>query len=210
MIRILIADDHSVLREGLKQLLGLTANIVVTGEAENGEQVMELLRRASCDLILLDMAMPGLSGVNLITRIRAHDAKLPILVLSMHNEVQIFRSAFKAGASGYVTKDSEPETLLEAIGKVAAGGRFIDPALAGKMTADAYIPGTGRQHEQLSSREFDILLLFARGKSATEIAERLGISYKTVSTHKTRLMQKMNFRSNAEMFRYAILCGLVD
>ena len=210
MIHILIADDHAIVRGGVKQLLALSSDVEVAGEATNGAQVMEQLHSASFDLVLLDMTMPGISGVDLIARIRMHDAKLPILVLSMRNEAQVVRGALKAGATGYLTKDNEPETLMAAIRKTAAGGRFIDPLLVEQMVFDVDTLGASQAHERLSNREFHILSRLAGGKSVNEIADELAISNKTVSTHKARLMQKMNFRSNAELVRYGVTHGLVE
>ena len=210
MIHILIADDHAIVRGGVKQLLALSSDVEVAGEATNGAQVMEQLHSASFDLVLLDMTMPGISGVDLIARIRMHDAKLPILVLSMRNEAQVVRGALKAGATGYLTKDNEPETLMAAIRKTAAGGRFIDPLLVEQMVFDVDTLGASQAHERLSNREFHILSRLAGGKGDSEIADELAISNKTVSTHKARLMQKMNFRSNAELVRYGVTHGLVE
>lgn len=208
MIKILMADDHGIVREGLKHLFALTADIAVVAEAVNGGQVLERLQQGDFDVILLDMSMPGVSGVNLITRIRSHSPHIPILVLSMHNEPQIARRALNAGAAGYLTKDGEPEILLTAVRKVAQGGCFIDPALAGQMVFETNDPGQKAPHEQLTEREYEILLLLAKGKSLNEIADELAISNKTVSTHKTRLMQKMNFSSNADLVHYAVANGL--
>lgn len=208
MIRIFIADDHAIVRQGLKQLAALS-DLTLAGEASSGAQLLETLRKVSADLLLLDMTMPGISGVELIERVRAQAPLLPILVLSMHNEPQIARRAFAAGAAGYCTKDSDPEVLLTAIRKVASGGRFIDPGLAENMAFD-----TGK-HEQyqpqdvLSTREYHILKLLVQGKSVNEIAEELVISNKTVSTHKARLMQKLNLQNNAELVRYGVEQHLV-
>ncbi len=210
MIRLLIADDHAIVRSGVKQLLALTNDVEVAGEATNGTQVMEQLRQTAFDLVLLDLNMPGICGVDLITRIRMHDARLPILVLSMRNEAQVARGVLKAGATGYLTKDSEPETLMMAIRKTAAGGRFIDAMLVEQIVFEVDTPGQFQAQERLSSREFHILSLLARGKSVNRIADELAISNKTVSTHKARLMQKMNFRSNAELVRYGVTHGLVE
>lgn len=210
MIRVLIADDHGIMREGLKQLFALSSDIVVAGEAANGAEALDSLRLSGIDLILLDMTMPGISGANLITRLRAHDRCPPILVLTMHIELQIARQALMAGASGYLTKDSDPRTLMNAIHKVAAGGRFVDPVIAEKMVLD-FGGGPEREpHEILSQREFDIMRLLVHGKSVNDIAEDLKISNKTVSTHKARLMQKMNFQNNAELVRYAVAHRLVE
>lgn len=210
MIKILMADDHGIVREGLKHLFALTADIAVVAEAVNGGQVLERLQQGDFDVILLDMSMPGVSGVNLITRIRSYSPHIPILVLSMHNEPQIARRALNAGAAGYLTKDGEPEILVTAIRKVALGGRFVDPALAGQLVFETNDPGQKAPHEQLTERECEILLLLAKGKSLNEIADELAISNKTVSTHKTRLMQKMNFSSNADLVHYAVANGLAE
>jgi DNA-binding NarL/FixJ family response regulator len=209
MIRVLLAEDHAIVRAGLRQLFALVDDIEVTREASSGSHVLDLLRRDLVDLVLLDLGMPGISGADLITRIRAHYPHLPLLVLSMHNEPQIARRALKAGANGYVTKDSEPELLLTAIRKVAAGGRFIDPALAELMAFESVAPGE-RPHDSLTDREYQILALLVRGASLNEVAEKLSISNKTVSSHKARLMQKMALRSNAELVRYGVLHGLAD
>jgi len=210
MIRILIADDHSIVRQGLKTIVSIVDDILVAGEAISGGQVLEFLAEREVDLIVLDMSMPGVSGVNLITRIRAQHPGLPILVLSMYNEPQIAMRALKAGADGYLTKDNEPEILLDAMRKVAAGGRFIDSALAEHMVFEVGAAGAGFPHEQLSRRESGILRRVARGKSLNEIADELSISNKTVSTHKMRIMQKMNFNSNTELLHYAIDHGLEE
>jgi DNA-binding NarL/FixJ family response regulator len=208
MIRVLIADDHGIVREGLKQLFSLGTDISVVAEAVSGGEVLEAMRAGGIDLILLDLTMPGISGVNLISRLRARDDCPPILVLSMHNELQVARRALTEGASGYLTKDSDPKTLMSAIRKVASGGRFIDPGLAEQMAFDT--GGDRKPHELLSDREYDIFRMLARGKGVNEIAEELSISNKTVSTHKARLMEKMNVQNNAELVRYALANGLVD
>ena len=210
MIRVLIADDHVVVRSGLKQLFELMGDIVVAGEATNGDEVLEVLRQTEFDLILLDLTMPGLSGVNLITRIHALYEKVPVLVLSMHNELHIAKRVLQAGASGYVTKGSEQDTLMAAIRKVAAGGRYIDPCVAEQMMFEKPLAREALPHERLSERELHIMKLIAMGKSINDIADELFISNKTVSTHKARLMQKLNFLSNAELVRYAADNGLVE
>lgn len=210
MIRILIADDHAIVRGGLKQLFAMVRDIDVAGEAVNGMQALDFLRHTPVDLVLLDLTMPGMSGIDIITRMRSAFPDLPVLVLSMRNEPQVVRQVLKVGASGYLTKDSEPEMLVAAIRKAAAGGRFIDPALAEQLVFDIDQPGVAPLHEQLSSREAQILLLLARGRSVNDIAADLLISNKTVSTHKAHLMQKMNFMNNADLVRYAIMHGLVE
>ena len=204
MIRILIADDHAIVRGGLLQLFALAGDVTVVAQATNGGQVIESLRTVQCDLLLLDMSMPGISGIDLIGRVRAHAPDLPILVLSMHNEALVVRRALKAGANGYMTKESDPEALLLAVRKVAAGGRYIDPALAEQMVFESEGGQFEQAHEQLSNRELSIFRLFVCGKSVNQIADELAISNKTVSTHKARLMQKMGFQNNADMLRYGI------
>ncbi|PIW59270.1 response regulator transcription factor [Shewanella sp. CG12_big_fil_rev_8_21_14_0_65_47_15] len=209
MIRILLADDHAIVREGIKRMFQLTADVTVVHEASNGGELLELLRTAEVDLILLDMSMPGVSGANLITRIVANFPAIPVLVLSMHNEPQIARRALNAGAAGYLTKDSEPEQLLTAIRRIAQGKRYIDPELAEQMVFASSHDKGSLQHEQLSEREFEIMLLLAKGISLNEIAEQLAISSKTVSTHKMRLMKKLSLNSNADLVRYAIAHQLI-
>jgi DNA-binding NarL/FixJ family response regulator len=210
MIRILIADDHAIVRGGLKQLFAMVPDIVVAGEAVNGLQALDCLRHTPVDIVLLDLTMPGMSGIDIVARMRSAYPNLPILVLSMRNEPEIVRKVLKVGASGYLTKDSEPEMLVAAIRKAAAGGRFIDPALAEQLLFDIDQPGAAPLHVQLSGREAQILSLLARGRSVNDIAADLMISNKTVSTHKAHLMQKMNFMNNADLVRYAIMHGLVE
>lgn len=209
MINILMAEDHAIVREGMKQLFALSSDIMVRAEAVNGAEVLDQIRQQVFDLILLDMTMPGISGANLITRIKANCPEIPILVLSMHNEPQIARRALNSGASGYLTKDSEPETLLTVMRKVAQGECFVDPVLAQQIVFQVNNSEKKLPHELLSEREHEIFLHIARGQSLNKIAEQLKISDKTVSTHKMRLMKKMNFTSNVELVRYAVDNGLV-
>jgi DNA-binding NarL/FixJ family response regulator len=210
MIKVLIADDHAIVRSGLKQLFGLMGDINVGGEATNGEEVLEALQKSQFDLLLLDLTMPGLSGINLIGRIRTLHANLPILVLSMHNELQIAKRVLQAGAAGFVTKGSEQDILMTAIRKVAAGGRFVDPTITEQIMFEKPVQGESAPHDRLSERELHIMKLFAKGMGINEIAAELFISNKTVSTHKARLMQKMNFKSNSELVRYAVDHGLIE
>ena len=199
-LKILLADDHALVREGLKQLFAFTDDIRIAEEATNGDSVLESLRRCHPDVILLDISMPGIAGADLIARIRQMENSPPILVLTMHNEPQIAHRALRAGADGYLTKDTQPEILLGAIRKIASGGRFIDPTM---VEALAFMSTQRAPHESLSKREFEIFLALVSGKSLNDIAADLSISNKTVSTHKSRLMEKMGFGSNADMVRYA-------
>ena len=208
MIRIIIADDHAIVRGGLKQIFALTSDIVVVSEAAQSSEVMEQWRQIPCDLLLLDLTMPGVSGVDLICRLHDEKPALPILVLSMHNEGQIVARTLRAGAAGYVTKDSEPEILLAAVRKVAAGGKYIDPSLVESMIFNA-AGSSDLPHDSLSERELQVLKMVAAGGPLGEIAERLHLSPKTVSTHKMRLMQKLGIDNNADLVRYATRHGLV-
>lgn len=209
MIRILIADDHAIVRGGLKQIVVTTTDIVAAGEATHGAEVIDKVRQAEFDLLLLDMTMPGPSGIDLLRRVRADKPSLPILVLSMHNEGQVVSRALRAGATGYVTKDSDPAILLSAIRKVAAGGRFIDPALVDAIVFDA---GNGDRppHDLLSDREFQVLRKIVAGEAIGEIGATLNLSAKTISTHKMRLMQKIGVDNNADLIRYALRHGLAQ
>lgn len=210
MIRLLIADDHAIVRGGLKQIFALAPDIKLAGEAANGAEVLQQLRGGVFDLLLLDMTMPGVSGVSLIERVKQFRAALPILVFTMHNEVQVATRALKAGASGFITKDSDPEKLLMAIRKVSAGGKYIDPAVAEQMVFAATLINRDLPHTMLSEREFEVFRLLIAGKSVNEIAGQLCISNKTISTHKVNLMAKMNLNNVADLVRYAMQHGIAD
>ncbi|QFY42371.1 response regulator transcription factor [Candidatus Methylospira mobilis] len=211
MIRLLIADDHAILRDGLKNLFAFVDDITVAAEAADHEQLLDKLKQERFDLILLDMNMPGLHGVDLIARIRADDKQVPILILSMYSELPIVQRALKAGASGYLTKGSGGAILIEAIRKVANGGHFIEHALAEQIFFAAGVTGkTSLRHEKLSKREIQTLCLLGRGDSVSEIGAKLNISSKTASSHKCALMQKMGFTNNADLVRYAMENGLTD
>jgi len=208
MIKILIADDHAIVRGGLRQIIATTTDIVVAGEAAQGAEVLDKLRSCNVDLLLLDMTMPGISGVDLIRRVRSEQPALPVLVLSIHDEAQVASRALRAGATGYLTKDSDPEVLLCAIRKLADGGRFIDPKLVDAMVFEKHT-GDVPPYEILSDREFQVLQMLAAGKSINDIAQACALSAKTISTHKMRLMQKLGLSNNAEVIRYAIRYGLI-
>ncbi|MBK7415333.1 MAG: response regulator transcription factor [Dechloromonas sp.] len=202
MIRLMIADDHAIVRGGLKQIFATTSDIVVVSEASESSELLEQWEITPCELLLLDMNMPGFSGVKLVQRLHEKDPFRPIVILSMHHERQLVARALKAGASGYVTKGSEPEILLAAIRKVAGGGKFIDPSLVETM-----IFNSGSDEENhfniLSKRELQVLKMIAAGASLSSVAEQLHLSPKTVSTHKMRLMQKLGIDNNADLIRYA-------
>lgn len=210
MIRILIADDHAIVRQGLKQILAGAPDMCVEGEAANGYEALEAVRRGGWDIVLLDITMPGLSGLDLIKRIKLEMPSQKVLVLSMHAEDQFAVRALKAGAAGYLTKDSAPDRLIAAIRKAAAGGRYVSTQLAERLAAELDPYADRPAVESLSDREHQVLRLLASGKGLTEIAHELSLSVKTVSTHKTRIMQKLGVRNNAGLFQYAAKEGLAE
>jgi DNA-binding NarL/FixJ family response regulator len=202
---MLIVDDHAIVREGINKILALTPDIEVAAEAIDGAAaIVQLTDNKPFDLVLLDMTMPGISGTDLIARIKAGFPALPILVFSMHNEAQIALRAIKAGASGFIAKDSDPEVLINAIRKVAQGGKYIDPLLAERLAFDTVFPEQREPHALLSEREFDVFRLLVDGNRVNEIAKLLSISNKTVSTHKLHLLEKMKLSSTADLVRYAV------
>jgi DNA-binding NarL/FixJ family response regulator len=210
MIRVVVADDHTIVREGLKQLLTAAGDIDVVGEAQNGHEVIERIRGLDFDLLLLDMSMPGKSGIELIRQVRSEKPRLRILVLSMHEEHQYAVRAIRAGASGYLTKESAARQLVDAIRKVASGGAFISSEVAQQLALGAMPDAKGAPHEALSDREFQVFLMVAGGKSVTDIAAQLNLSVKTVSTHKANILQKMGMATQAELIRYALSNRLLD
>lgn len=202
MIRLLVADDHKIVRDGLKRILAGTPDLQVADEAASGDEALRLVRSNDYDVALLDMSMPGLAGIDLIKRLKLEKPKLKLLVLSMHGEAQYAARALKAGASGYLNKDSAAEQLVGAIRKIAAGGVHIsEAAAAGLLSVSS---------EQLSDRELEVLRLLASGLGPTEVADKLRLSVKTVSTHKTNIQQKLGVSSTAELVRYALEHKLVD
>lgn len=202
-MRLLIADDHAVVRKGIRQVLETQGDIDVAGEAVDGDQVLDALNHELYDLVLLDLSMPGVNGVELIQRIREQWPGQRILVFSMHEEAQMAAQALKAGTDGYITKDSDPDVILSAIYKVASGGKYIDSKLAEAILFEGE-SDSDEPHEKLSNREIQILRMLADGKTVTEIADELALSAKTVSTHKMRLMKKMNISNNADLYRYVL------
>jgi len=210
MIRILIADDHTLMRDGLKQILATAGDMIVAGEACDGFQTLDQVRVGAWDLLLLDMSMPGRSGVELIRQIKTEKPQLPILVLSMHKESEYAVRSIRAGAAGYLCKDSASQQLLHAIRAVAAGGRFISPEVAAELAFGVILRDDRPLHALLSDREFLIFCKLAAGDAVGEIAHRLNLSVKTVSTYKTRLLQKMQMSSVADLVRYGLEHNLLD
>jgi two-component system, NarL family, invasion response regulator UvrY len=210
MIRILVADDHAVVREGVKRIVADTSDLVVAAEAGQSQEVLSKVAARTCDVVLLDISMPGRSGLEILQQLkRAHPA-LPVLVFSVHPENQYALRAFKAGASGYLTKDSIPEELVTAIRKVVRGGRYVSPSLAEHLVLEVTTGSDKPPHASLSDREYQVLCLLASGRTATEIAKELSLSVKTVSTHRSRILAKMRMKTNAELMHYAIRHRLVE
>lgn len=210
MLRILIADDHTIMREGLKRILDSVEDMKVVGEAANGFETLAQIRKESFDLVLLDLSMPGRSGMDLIRQIKQEAPKLPILVLTMHEEEQYAVRSIRAGAQGYLTKESAGTQLIAAIRKVAAGRPYISIKVAEQLALNILAPNEDFPHKLLSNREFEVFSLLVSGKTLTNIAELLHLSVKTVSTHKTRILQKMNMSSLCEMVQYAITHHILD
>lgn len=212
MIRILIADDHAIVREGLKQILADTKDMVVAGDAENGADAIKLARiQADSDVLLLDISMPDKSGIEVLKQIRKESPRLAVLMLSMHREDQYAIRSLKAGAAGYLNKQSAPAELVDAIRQVAAGRKYISPALAQELANQ--VGDENREvppHEMLSDREYQTLVMIASGKTVSDIAAELTLSVKTISMYRSRLLQKMKLRHNAELTHYAIKNNLVE
>lgn len=210
MIRVLLADDHNIVRAGVREILSDTTDIEVAGEAVNGHEVMALVRDHEFDVAVLDMSMPGRSGIDLIRQVKAERPRLKVLVLSMHSEEQYAVRALKAGASGYLTKESVADELVAAIRRVAGGGAYVSPETAERLALGLNQDVAAVPHTLLSDREFEVFRMIAQGRSVTEIADALALSVKTVSTHKARIMQKMNLANPAELIRYALDHGLLE
>ncbi len=203
-IRVLIADDHAFLRQGLKQILSETPDIRVVAEAGNGQEVLALIGSTELDVVVMDISMPGKTGWDVLLQLKSEKSDLPVIILSVSPEDSYAVAMLRSGAGGYLTKSSAPEMLVEAIRKVAAGGKFISPHLAEKIVFDLDHDCDKQLHETLSPRELQILVLIASGKTVSEIAEELSLSIPTVSTYRARILEKMNMTSNAQLTHYAI------
>lgn len=210
MMRILLVDDHAIVRQGIKQILSEAQERFTIGEAGNGPDAITMLRKEGWDLVLLDIGLPGKNGIEVLKQIKSEWKRLPVLILSMYSEDQYAVRAIRAGASGYMTKESAPDELLNAIRKVAVGGRYISPGIAEKLVFDINEhKGDTLPHTALSDREFEVLKAIASGKSVTDIANELHLSVKTVSTYRSRILEKMDMKHNAELTHYAIKHSLV-
>lgn len=207
---VLVADDHAIIRDGLRKILADTQDLVVAGEARDGNATLEQVRARDWSMVVMDLSMPGRHGVELIRLVKTERPKLPILIFSMHPEEQFAVRAIRAGASGYLSKESDSDLLLPAIRKVVAGGVFISPKVAELLATDVSRRTDGPAHTLLTQREFEIFSDIVRGASLTDIASKLSLSIKTVSTHKSNILAKMKLASNVDLFRYAVENDLLD
>jgi DNA-binding NarL/FixJ family response regulator len=209
-IHVLIADDHAIVRQGLKQILSETEDLLVTGEADDGAEALNLARQQPWDVFLLDVSMPNRNGIDTLKQLKKEFPRLPVLILSMHPEEQYAVRALKAGASGYLTKQSAPELLVTAIRQVAAGKKYLSPAVAQQL-AEAISDNSDKSpHERITDREYQVLVMIAAGKTLTQIAEGLNLGVATVSTYRARLLEKMGLKSTAELIRYGLEHGLAE
>jgi DNA-binding NarL/FixJ family response regulator len=210
MINILIADDHPIVRQGLRQILSGIPDMRVAGEAVNGRETLDQVRADGWDVLVLDITMPDRSGFDILKELKHERPDLPVLVLSIHSEEQFAVRVLKAGASGYLTKENAPAELIKAIRKVVNGGKYISHSLAESLAFGLDTASEQPRHEALSDREFQVMQLMASGRTLTDIAEELSLSTKTVSTYRTRMLEKMNLKTNAEIIRYALENGLTE
>ena len=210
MIKIIIADDHAIVRRGLKQILSDTYDIKVVDEATSGEELLSKIRDKDYDIVVLDISLPGQSGLDTLKQLKVEYPDLSVLILSMYAEEQYAVRALKAGASGYLTKESAPDELIKAIRKIYGHGKYISAALAESLIFELHQDIKAPRHKALSDREYEVLCLIGAGKTVTEIADKLCLSVKTVSTYRTRIIEKMNMKNNAELIRYTIKTKLVD
>jgi two-component system invasion response regulator UvrY len=210
VIRILIADDHAILRRGLKEILTREFEGAIFDEAGDAQQVLAQAQKHAWDLVILDISMPGRSGLDLLRDLQQLRSELPVLVLSMHPENQYAKRMLRAGAAGYMNKETAPKELVKAVHKVLAGGRYVSAELAEKLAVDLSADAARLPHERLSNREFEVLRMIASGKTVSQIAEELHLSVTTVSTHRARILEKMGLTNNAELMRYALHNRLID
>jgi two-component system, NarL family, invasion response regulator UvrY len=210
MTSILIADDHSLIRQGLRKLFEAERDLLVTGEAKDAAEVLDFLSRTKVDLLILDINMPGRSGIEALQDVRKSFPQVRVLVLSMHPEEAVAVRVLRGGASGYVCKDAPPEELLKAIRKVAAGRRYVSQSLANRLAEEVVKPNTKQPHESLSEREYEVLCLIGKGKTVTEIARQVSLSVPSVATYRARILQKLNMKTTAELIYYAIRHNLVE
>jgi two-component system invasion response regulator UvrY len=209
-IRVLIADDHAIVRQGFKQIFSETEDLVVAGEAEDGVEALQIARQNEWDVFLLDISMPNRNGIDTLKQLKREFPKLPVLILSMHPEEHYALRALKAGASGYLTKQSAPDQLVTAIRQVAQGKKYVSPGVAQQLAAAIAEDSDKLPHERITDREYQVLVMIAQGKPLTQIAEELNLGVATVSTYRARLLEKMGLKSTAELIHYGLRHGLVD
>ncbi|MCK9363783.1 MAG: response regulator transcription factor [Syntrophales bacterium] len=209
MIQVIIVDDHPVVRRGLKQIIAAEQDMQVVGEAENAREALRVIRHIPCDAVVLDITLPDTSGLDVLNQLKHERPTLPVLIMSIHDEEQYAVRVLKAGASGYLMKNSIPEELIQAIRKITAGGKYVSPSLAERLASEFVSPEKA-PHEKLSDREFQILCLIASGKSLKEIGEALCISGKTVSSYRARILEKMSMKTNADLVGYALKNRLIE
>jgi len=210
MTRILLVDDHPVVRQGIKQVLAGAFHPALVGEAANAEEGMTEIKATEWDVLVLDLSLPGVSGLDMLKDLRRERPTLPVLVLSMYAPEQFARRAMNAGASGYLTKDSNPTELVKAVGEVIAGRRYVNASVGEELTGDLHPDRGQRQHDALSDREYQVLRMIASGLTVSQVAARLTLSVKTVSTYRARVLEKMSMKTTAELMHYGIQHGLVD
>ncbi len=209
MLKILIADDHAIVRQGLKQIVTETSDMAVAGEASNGQELLNMIKENDYDVVVLDITMPGRDGMDVLKQLRIEKPDLPVLMLSIHPEEQYALRALRAGASGYLTKESAPDELVVAIQKVSRGGKYISSSLAEKLAFELEVGREQAPHETLSDREYHVMRMIASGKTVMEIAHELSLSEKTISTYRSRILEKMKMKNNAELTYYAIKNQLI-
>jgi two-component system invasion response regulator UvrY len=210
VIKVLIADDHAVVRRGLRQILMETSDILVGGEAATAAEARQLVGQHRWDVVVLDVNMPGGNGIELLGELRRQHSGLRVLVLTMYPEDQYAVRAIRAGAAGFLTKESAPEKLIEAVRKIASGGRYVSAELAETLASMVAGEAEGAPHQRLSDREFEVFKMLASGRTVSQVAQELGLSVKTVSTHRVRILKKMGMTTNAELTHYAVKNGVVD
>jgi len=210
MISIIVVDDHPIVRQGLKQILSEEPDMAMVGEAQNSQEVLDLIRKQDWDAVVLDITMPGRGGLDILKEIKHERPKLPVLMLSVHPEDQYAVRALKAGASGYLNKESAPVELVRAIRKILRGGKYISSTLAEKLAFNLEVEAEKPPHESLSDREYQVMLMIASGKTTSAIAEEMSLSIKTVSTYRSRILEKMRMKSNVDLTYYVIKNNLID